>query len=266
MNNRRWILVLVFLLYASTTCYAWQFGNATINNATIVNSLTLGGVARTTWPTSLINRRILTSGTTYTPTSTTAAIVIQMVGGGGGGSGVTAAASQFSLGSGGGSGGYAEKYFTNISGNYTYAIGAAGVGGDNNVGGNGGNTTFTGPGNITITAYGGTGGTRIDTGTATANVAGGNGGVLSTYGDINTTGQPGGMAYRISNTTTYMGYSGFGAPSYFGGGGNLKTQATMGDGINASSYGAGGGGAIFSGEGTGDGGNGGQGIIIIWEY
>jgi len=221
----------------------------------------------------LIGRQTLLTGTvTYTPTAGTQSIIIRMVAGGGGGGGATGATTPTaSVGGGGGSGSYAEKRFAGIAGaaSYTVAIGAGGLAGvaANGTGGTGGITTFACPstctgGILTVTANGGIGGV---TGAAAATVLsslGGNGGGVSTNGDVNATGSPGGYAVRFSGST---GVSGSGAPSVFGSGGKGTNVTAVG--VTPVGFGGGGGGAASLGVATADaGGAGAPGVLVIWEF
>jgi hypothetical protein len=184
--------------------------------------------------------QILTSGTSYTTPAGCTAIYVEAVGGG---------AAGFAPGAGGGSGGYAAKYFTvSASTAYTYAIGAGGSGGNGTAGGN---TTFT-VGATTVTATGGSGTT----------------GGTPTNGDVNIRGSNGSPAAE-----TNQGGGGSGGASFFGGsGGGGAGNTTAGGAANSGTAGVagggGGGGGHAQGSGSSDGGrgNGGAGLIRIWEY
>ena len=212
---------------------------------------------------TLIGIRVLTSGTSYTPTTGTASISVQLIGGGGGGGGVTGANSNVGAGGGGGSGSYVIKYITGIgAGPYTYAIGAAGTAGANTGGngGNGGSTTLT----ITATTYtapGGSGGVGQTAGTTAAVILGGNGGTAGTNGDVNGAGTPGVTGLRLSGT---VGSSGAGASSILGGGANALNTAAAGNA--ASGFGSGGSGGLSTSNTARTGGAGSAGVIIIYEY
>jgi len=212
---------------------------------------------------TLIGIRVLTSGTSYTPTSGTASISAQLIGGGGGGGGVTGANNNVGAGGGGGSASYVIKYVTGVgSGPYTYAIGAGGTAGASTggTGGNGGNTTLT-IGATTYTSPGGSGGIGQTAGTAAAIVLGGNGGTAGTNGDVNGAGTPGGTGLRLSGT---VGSSGAGASSVLGGGGNALN--TAGAGNAATGFGSGGSGGLSTANTARTGGAGSSGVIIIYEY
>jgi len=133
------------------------------------------------------------------------------------------------------------------------------------VGANGGstgdNTTFT-VGGTTVTCGGGVGGATLALGTSAVPVLGGNGGAVSTNGDLNSRGNAGGFGHRVSGT---IAVTGFGASGYQGqGGGN--SRATVGNGTAGTGYGAGGGGAWADSTVDRTGGAGADGIIIVWEY
>lgn len=234
----------------------------TTNDATqTLTNKTIAGATNNVEGT-LLNVRVLTSGTTYTPTTGTTKVILYLIGGGGGGGGASGAASSVGAAGGGGGGGLAIKYINNVSGTYTYAIGAGGTAGANTGGngGAGGNTTFAN-GATTITAFGGAGGIGQVTGTAAAFVLGGAGAAVSTNGDLNAGGSPGIMAYRVSGT---LGYSGTGGDSEYGGAGQGLT--TAGAGSNATGFGSGGGGALSTANTARAGGTGAPGAIIAIEY
>ena len=199
----------------------------------------------------MINRTVLTSGTSFTTQSTTTKLVLRMQGGGGGGNGTANAGGTFTN-CGGGGGGYIEKRVT-VSGStaYTYAIGAAGSAGSSGSGGNGGDTTFT-VGATTYTAAGGGGGSLSTPGT------GGSG----TNGDITIPGQPG-CAGFLSNTDLYA-VGGHGGGSQLGQGGWAKGGNVPGGqaGTAGTNYGGGG----SSNSYAGNGGAGAAGCIIVEEY
>jgi hypothetical protein len=218
---------------------------------------------------TFIGTQILTSGTTYTPTSGTNSVRIRMVGGGGGGAGVPNASSgQTCLGSSGGAGSYLEVRFTGVTGTYTYAIGGAGTfgaAGGANDGGDGGATTFVN-GGTTYTAPGGIHGASYGMGAFARYTPGGLGGAISTNGDVNVPGRPAEMVAAVSGS---VAMSSNGASSQFGAGGigvrlNSAGAAT---GNAATGFGSGGSGGISSGvAGSSAGGAGTPGVIIVEEY
>ena len=207
----------------------------------------LSGIAAT--GTLLRAPQVLTSGTSYTTPAGCNVIYVECVGGGGGGGGNTNPGLNRAAGQGGGGGGYCAKYFVvTPSTSYTYAIGAGGAGGNGAAGSAGGNTTFT-VGAVTITSYGGGGG-------GVQGAAAGLGGI-SINGDLNVNGGggTGGMA------DSYL-IRGSGGSSFFGG--NAPGGANSTSGQNGTSGGGGSGGAAYNSTSTG--GNGGTGLIRIWEY
>lgn len=218
----------------------------------------------------LLNIRYLTTGSSsYAPTSGTTNIVIEMVGGGGGGGG---ADNQYACGAGGGAGAYIKTKVSNISDatTYTISIGTSGSGGAAGVNGsNGGNTTFTTaagsiPANTTFTAGGGFGGDGSTAGKVGR--SGGRGGI-PTNGDIAASGGPG--EFPLSRASATEGNNtGAGGSSPFGGGGFGFNNSGSVDITGSSSIGyGGGGGGAYAGTATGArGGNGGFGVIVVYEY
>jgi hypothetical protein len=208
------------------------------------------------------NNTVLQAGTSFTVNSTTQYILVRLVGGGGGGGGCSGSGSNYAAAGGGGSGGYAEEWFdVTPSTAYTYAIGALGAGGSSgaNPGSAGTASSFTVAG-TTVTANGGSGGTA-STGSTSAKLSlGGNGAAVSTNGDINGAGSPGGTGYSSSTTIIW---SGSGGSSQWGGGGN--SRSTAGAGNAGTGYGAGGGGASCTNANRA-GGAGTAGAIVVCEF
>jgi hypothetical protein len=212
---------------------------------------------------TLKGMRILTSGTSYTPTSGTTQIIATLVGGGagGGGNGTTGV---IVAGSGGGAGGSCNTGLISCgAGPFTYAIGAAGAGGVGNANGSaGGNTTLTI--SAAYAANGGTGGLAAGT-TANARKVGSAGGT-ATGGAINIAGGRGKDNLHTNGTTPNSGGGGD-SPYGTGGTGQYADSATSAVGFSGTGYGAGGGGSVNSATATArNGGAGTQGIIIIYEF
>jgi hypothetical protein len=218
----------------------------------------------------LIATRLLTSGTSYTPTVGTAFAIIKGVAGGGGSSGATAVASGNCCGGGGASGGEFEHQFpVTAAQSCTYALGAAGTAGTaTSSGGAGGNTTFAVPITdaadiATITAYGGIGSVYTVGTTAVSSRRGGLAGAIGTNALVNKSGQFGQSGGAMTATT---GHSGCGGGSMFGPGGLNRTAAGAGQAAGATAYGAGAGGAC-SLSATGVAGAAGiAGAILVYEY
>lgn len=215
---------------------------------------------------SFVAMTVKVSGTTFTTNARTTILIVRMVGAGAGGAGVaTAGLGQLALGGGGGGGGYCIKVY-DVAGatGYTYAIGAKGTGGANTGanGNDGGDTTFT-DGSTLITAKGGKGGIYLGPANTLGVVLGGDGGAISTNGDLNGAGENGGYGTRLSGA---VGAAGMGGHSRWGRGGN--SRITNGAGNDAIGNGAGGGSAVsISGAVTGaKGGDGVDGAIEFWEF
>lgn len=219
----------------------------------------VGGVAG-----AFIAQTEFSAGTTFTTGPNTNKIILRMVGAGGGGSGCTSVAAAAAAGGGGGAGGYAEKEFP-VTPNtaYTYAIGAAGTGASGAAGNNGGDTTFTGPGAVTVTAKGGSGAPIGTAATTLVARAGGAGGTVSTGGDVNSGGAPGDGGVTLIVATPIL-LSGNGGSSQFGSGGLGLVAA--GNGNNGLGFGAGGGGSATGASAVRTGGNGTGGFIVVEEY
>ena len=184
------------------------------------------------------NKTVYTSGSgTYTVPANCSTIRIALMGGGGGGGvGTTGGVP----GAGGGGAGYLIAMLNTSAGaTFSYSVGTGGAGGTS--GGNGasgGNTTFG-----IFTANGGGGGTSNTT-------HGGSGGAVSTEG-ISVAGQTG-----LASSTASGGNGGYSAVATGGAGG------TSGAGSSGSN-GSGGGGGLAGGSVDYDGGNGGNGFIIV---
>jgi len=227
--------------HVSCTVIAWQTKDP------LPTYIGVGASQVSTVPTgALIGVQAITAlgAGTYTPSATATAIVVEVVGAGGGGGGTAVGASAATAAAGGAAGGYGRSYITPLAASYAYSVGTGGSGG-NTAPGNGtagGNTTF-GP----ITANGGS----LGGGAASGVQAEGSGGQSCAGATLNL---QGGDGQGGANSR-----GGEGGASFFGGGGRgAVTQAGQG-----RAKGSGGGG------GTGpaaQGGNGADGLIIIYEY
>lgn len=235
--------------------------NNALKNLGLVNN---GCVGR------LLDIRVITTSGIYVPTPGTKTIVVEVQGGGGAGGGSQATTSgNCSLGAGGAEGCYGKSVFTELADNYSVSIGAGGKGVAGGVGGAGGMTSF---GDL-MTAGGGFGGGLLAAG-STAAAAG-----LSASSDerpvvtganISSSTYAGTFVFaiRMSTSSIIGSVAGMGGRSAFGDGGGSHTA--IGVGPDASSYGAGGGGAkswVFnSADSEYAGGNGADGVVIVWEY
>lgn len=207
---------------------------------------------------------VINAGTvSYTTPANCTLIVTICLGGGGGGGGAATAVGSAAAGGGGAGGAMALKTFTvTPSTAYVVAVGTGGTGGANTggAGSAGGNTSFT-VGGVTVTALGGNAAAGQ---AASVTLAAANGGTgnISTNGDINGAGQAGFYGRRDSGT---FGTSGAGGSSLFGGGGRGMIATSNGE--NGKGFGAGGSGGLCLNGGTAaTGGNGADGIILVFEY
>ena len=207
----------------------------------------------------LINVRVITSSGTYTPTAGTKSIVVEVQGAGGsGGAAGTPPDGNIAMGGGGAAGAYARARLTSGFTGLPVTIGAKGTGKNPDYSGKSGGATSFG----TITAAGGRGGPAVGatppfiiTAVGGATASGGN--IVSITGSSSLTG--------IAISTSYMS-SGTGGTSPLGSGGGPRSTNIAGD--NASGFGSGGSGAINLPGATGDllGGDGSDGVVIVWEY
>lgn len=217
---------------------------------------------------SLIAVQIFIASGTYTPTSGMGNCVIQCWGGGGAGGGTpTTGVASSAIGAGGGAGGFSQSYVSaaTIGASQSVTIGAGGTGASNTAGTAGGDTSV---GAIVI-AIGGSGG-AVGTGTGVGyTVAGAAGGVVGT-GNISLPGNSATRGFNAAGTVSVV-YGSAGGTTALGGG----VQEVAATGANstagnsaAANTGSGGGGAV-GGNNTGTaraGGNGGSGLVIIYEY
>ena len=212
-----------------------------------------------------IKRTVLTTGSgNFTTDPKTNSMRIVLVGGGGGGGGTTSVSVSAACGGGGGSGGYLDKWVAcSPATAYAYVVGALGGGGaaTGATGTIGASSTFI-VGGTTYTAYYGSGGVGMTGTTTEGGALGGTGGIISTNGDINGSGQSGEPGWIRSGT---VGYAGNGGSTVYGGGG--KGTLVGGVGGAAVGYGAGGGGgSTLNGGSAVAGGAGVGGLIIVDEY
>ena len=211
--------------------------------------------------------QVFTSSGTWTPTAGTTAVMVEVVGGGGaGGSGDNTIAAAMSTGSGGAGGGYSRRYIdSGLGATETVTVGAGGSGAAELGGGNGGTSSF----GAFCSATGGGGGLGSTDSTGSRIVRGSNGGVGS-GGDVNATGGSTEASWSSNNITSGLGVVTGGGDSYLGGGargeGFVLGSTTVG-GQAGFVYGGGGAGAGAGQSQTAiAGGDGADGIVIVWEY
>jgi len=207
--------------------------------------------------------RVITSSGTYTPTPGTKNILVEVLGGGGGGGGAQAGNGFASFGAGGAAGSFAKGWFTNLLASYLVTIGAGGKGGGGTENGNSGGTTSFGS---LISASGGNPGQTAAAGTdpyimgslgTSGTVTGGN--VIS-----NPSQNTGGFGFRLSASVCS---GGTGSDSNYGRGGDAAASTNRA-GRNATGKGAGGGGgrAVAQAGTPYVGGDGSDGIVLVWEF
>lgn len=209
-----------------------------------------------------VNIQVITSSSTYTPSTNMLYCIVELVGGGGGGGGVSNPGFNNGAGGGGaGSGGYARKLFdaATIGASQTITIGSGGT-----PGAPGNNSTF----GSFLTCNGGAAG-----GGGGQAAPGGVGGAAS-GGDLNVTGAGGASGFGILGANAFVGaQSGAGGSGPWGGGapGTLSGGNSSNPGNPATGYGGGGGGAAGTSNQAGGfasqpGGAGYQGVCIITEF
>lgn len=206
---------------------------------------------------------LTTASANHTVGADTKTIRIRGVGGGGAGGGCTSLAAAAVGAGGGGGGSYLEKTVAvTPSTAYAYTCGAAGVGASGGAGGNGGNSTFV-VGATTYTAPGGTGAPVGTAATTLVTRGGGAGGVVSTNGDVNSAGQPGGYGVCLIVATPIVA-SGNGGSGPFGAGG--LGLVAVGAGNIGVGFGSGGGGSATGASTVRTGGNGTAGVWVVDEF
>lgn len=261
---------------AVRTCQFFRGGTAAANAITPVLSIPIGGMALYEdgqgWSvydatgklqSSLalsgryLRTRVFASGTSFTVSADASSIFCRLQAPGGGGGACTTAITNSAAAGGGASGGYAEKTFAVLPGaTVTYTVPAGGASATA-----GANATVV-SGGVTVTAMGGPAGISQTVAAPPMVCLGGAPPAVSTNGDVNGAGAPGGDGNCESAA---IARSGGGGESIFGGAGNGRS--TQGIGNAAIAYGSGGGGAcIVSGGATVAGGAGSGGILIVDEF
>ncbi|MEG6444079.1 carbohydrate kinase [Enterobacter roggenkampii] len=199
----------------------------------------------------------------YNPTPGTKKVIVEMVGGGGGSAGSRAAASgNISVGGAGGAGSYAKGQFTQNFSGVQITVGTKGAGGTSSgpYASDGGTSSF---GSLISAAGGAAGQPAGPTNSfpfstvATVVSAGANG--------ANIIGTPGQGASASIAVNAAVVVESPGGSSQFGAGGFIT--AFNAKGVNGSGYGAGGGPSkVNGGNAAVAGGDGSQGLVIVWEY
>lgn len=214
----------------------------------------------------------------HTLQTNTKRFMIRMCGGGGGAGGANSSGiNQVGTGAGGGSGAWAEFVVDNtvvLASSLTLSVGSGGAGGAGISSGSAGVATTYSDGTNSISCGGGGGGLSDGNDTSHSSADGGLGGTYSPTVSsgltvlIGTDGQGGGQGIGTPYEEFSTGGVGGGCP--FGGGGRASAVNVAGvsqAGRDASGNGAGGGGAATLGSVTQvSGGDGSDGIIIIYEW
>lgn len=202
---------------------------------------------------TLVNVQAFTASGTYTRSAgvTAAAAYVVSGGGGGGGGGCPAGSNNISGGGGGGGGGEVRLVRFAPSATHTITVGAGGAGVANANGGAGGSSSIGGG---ICTANGGSGGASSGNGSA--------GGAAGTGGAGGTS-----LGATRGCGNYYNQMQGAGGGNAYGPGAPEQTTSPAA-GIPGETRGAGGSGANGNNNTGGAlaGGNGADGIIIIWEY
>ena len=235
---------------------------------------------------SLVDMQVITTTSTYTPTSGTQFVKVYCVGAGGGGGGSEATTSNGQVrGGGGGGGGTAIRTYnsTELGATASITIGSGGTGGTGFADGtDGGNTTFNPAGTgVTLTGNGGTKGYGVKRGSDFSG-ASGNGGT-ATNGQLNIRGrnlfyeQSGGYGNVNGSEGTdyfFFRFNRNGGGSFLSSDGEVVKKLRSASGGSASTTngangdnGSGGNGSFISHQTTtANGGSGGDGMVVIEEY
>lgn len=208
--------------------------------------------------------QVLAGSGTYTPTPGTNKVLVQAIGGGGGGGGAgTTGGAGGASGGGGGGGAYSEKLLTSGFSGVAYVVGAGGNGGATgiNAGVAGGDTTF---GTTLVVAKGGGAGGGGTTNVPLLSALGG--AAASGTGDVKLDGGRG-TPYGRGDMIQFSGNGGDAARGGFGGRISAIASTSIVNGTNGSPYGGGGSGGHSANIAlTAAGGNGANGMIVVYEF
>ncbi|MBW7431601.1 hypothetical protein J9A09_00940 [Escherichia coli] len=212
----------------------------------------------------LLNVQVFTSSGLYTPTPGTKKAIVEVQGAGGAGAGTNSPATMCAASGSGTSGAYAKAIIDNPTPQQV-TVGSGGKGGVDNPAGNGnagGQSSF---GSL-VTAIGGLGGEAMTAGTGVWSAFFSGTMPAVQFTGANIVGRGCGMPTISLRLGGVFSYSGNGGDSIFGAGGiGSRGQSRGGDGVG---YGAGGAGANVNGgfAGSFTGGDGTDGVVIVWEY
>ncbi|MGZ9981564.1 glycine-rich domain-containing protein [Bordetella bronchiseptica] len=209
-----------------------------------------------------VNMRVFTISGTWTKPAGLKSVVVEVQGAGGSGGGAMSAGSgNVSIGGGGLGGGYSRKRILaaelNAAEDVTVGAGGARVAGGTGL--TGGQSSFGAHCQATGGGFGG-----ITTANSTLAVISSNGSPgIGIGGDVNSAGGFSVRGIRFDGTPTGS-FAGDGGASHFCG--SQSGTAGNNNGVDALSYGGGGGGAHSTGSSAKEGGKGGDGLVIIWEF
>jgi hypothetical protein len=232
------------------------------NNAQLLAAIQL--LIPSNAPGRLIGIRAITSTQVYNPTAGTKSVVVLLGSGGGAGGGASITdGTQISFGAGGSAGHWCVGRFTNGFNGVTVTIGAGGVPAAGSVGGTGGTSSF---GSL-MSVNGGTGGNKFGPTSPNLTAGASNSNVSAPGAILALQGESGGAGFVIvASNAGILGYSGVGAGSPFGNGGEANNST--GNGVSARGFCAGGSGAFagYTNASNRIGGPGAPGFGLIGEY
>tara|TARA_R110002020_G_scaffold17394_1_gene61159 strand:+ start:351 stop:1808 length:1458 start_codon:yes stop_codon:yes gene_type:complete len=257
----------VDLYFDNAKKLATTTGGIDVTGAITVNGAALAGGVE------LFDVQVITSTSTYTPTSGTKFVRVYATGGGSGAGGIASDQYNEFWGNGGNGGNTGVKTYTasELGSTAAISIGSGGSGGSGNANGSdGGSTTFDPAGSgATLSGIGGKGGygQGVDgIGSSNPDYAQGGGNAdYVIYGEF----PSGNVGRRSISTDKFWNLAAAGGGSAFGRGGNgyRSTSANFSHIGNAGTLGGGGGGAMaIASQGSYAGGAGGSGLVVIEEY
>jgi hypothetical protein len=213
----------------------------------------------------LVNIQKFTSSGTYTPTAGTKFIIVKVIGGGGGGgASLNTNSTQVSMGGGAGAGGTAisKLLISSITSTVSVIIGAAGLGGTASaIATSGGGSSFGSYLSATGGGFGAAGlAATIGNSMLTFNGGGGDGSNGNIANSIGGSGSQG-----IVLQSGYVSGAG-GSSSISAGGQPLSTTGSSSPGVGGRNGSGGSGAFSYTNSAVTNGGNGGSGVVYVWEY